>query len=55
MVPKIHNLGNSLAGKIIVEVVKKDKYKLDFILEMINDNNIHNEIKTVTIVGNEKW
>ncbi|VAX24113.1 hypothetical protein MNBD_IGNAVI01-2573 [hydrothermal vent metagenome] len=42
-------------GKIVLKPIKKNKYKLNQLLEEITDENIHDEIETYSPRGKEIW
>ena len=44
---------NDIGQEIIIKPIKKNK--LSEMLEQINEQNIHEEIKTTGPVGNEVW
>ncbi|UNC91341.1 AbrB/MazE/SpoVT family DNA-binding domain-containing protein [Candidatus Contubernalis alkaliaceticus] len=42
-------------GKLIIEPLKQNKYKLNDLLSEVNENNIHSEYSTGKPRGKEIW
>ena len=42
-------------GKLLLEPVVVPEYSLEHLLEQITETNLHSEVETGSIVGNEVW
>lgn len=42
-------------GQIVIEPIEKSEWTLEEILSGINENNLHSEIDTGEVKGNEIW
>jgi antitoxin MazE len=46
---------NMEGDKITIVPLQKDEYKLDELLSMVSEENVHYEIETSGPIGNEVW
>jgi antitoxin MazE len=46
---------NMEGDKITIVPLQKDEYKLDELLSMVSEENVHYEIETGGPIGNEVW
>lgn len=45
----------TLNGQLVITPITSPEYKLDDLLMLVTDENLHDEIQTGAPVGNEAW